>query len=95
MTLDTSAVVAISRDEAERQEFVASIERAYCRIISSVSVLEAAMVLEGHMCDDAGSDLDLFLPRASIEIVWFDTEQLGFARLGVSPVWEGPPSRRS
>src|ERR1035441_1519529 len=44
------------------------------------SVLEAAMVLEGRKGDDAGSDLDLFLQRASIETVAFDQEQLMVAR---------------
>ena len=48
--------------------------------MSAVSVLEAAMVLEGRKGDDAGSDLDLFLQRASIETVAFDQEQLLVAR---------------
>lgn len=80
MTLDTSAVLAILQNEAERTEFVALIEQASRRLISAVSVLEAAMVLEGKRGDDAGSDLDLFLLRASIETVPFDEEQLVVAR---------------
>jgi ribonuclease VapC len=81
MTIDTSAVLAILKDEPERAEFVALIEQAPRRIISTASVLEAAMVLEGRKGDDAGSDLDLFLQRASIETVAFDQEQLVQARL--------------
>ena len=80
MTLDTSAVLAVLQDEAERDEFVSLIEKAPRRLISAVSVLEAAMVLEGRRGDDAGADLDLFLQRASIEIVAFDEEQLRVAR---------------
>jgi|SRR5580704_11467053 ribonuclease VapC len=80
MTLDTSAVLAILQDEPERQEFVSLIEQASQRLISAVSVLEAAMVLEGRRGDDAGSDLDMFLQRASIETVAFDQEQLTVAR---------------
>ena len=80
MTLDTSAVLAILQDEAERTEFVSLIEQSSRRLISTVSVLEAAMVLEGRKGDDAGSDLDLFLRRASIETVAFDPEQLLVAR---------------
>jgi ribonuclease VapC len=80
MTLDTSAVLAILQDEAERIEFVALIEQAPRRLMSAVSVLEAVMVLEGRRGDDAGSDLDLFLQRASIETVAFDQEQLLLAR---------------
>lgn len=81
MTLDTSAILVMLQDEAERTEFVALIEQAPRRLISAVSVLEAAMVLEGRKGDDAGSDLDLFLQRASIETVAFDEEQLIVARL--------------
>ena len=80
MTLDTSAVLAVLQDEAERAEFVSLIEQAPRRLISAVSVLEAAMVLEGRKGDDAGSDLDLFLQRASVETVPFDQEQLVEAR---------------
>ncbi len=80
MTLDTSAILAVLQNEAERSEFVALIEQSSRRIISAVSVLEAAMVLEGRRGDDAGTDLDLFLQRASIETVPFDDEQLLVAR---------------
>jgi ribonuclease VapC len=81
VTLDTSAVLAILQNEAERKEFVALIEQAPRRLISTASVLEAAMVLEGRRGDDAGSDLDLFLRRASVESVAFDEEQLAVARM--------------
>jgi ribonuclease VapC len=80
MTLDTSAVLAILQDEPERTDFVSLIEGAPRRWMSAVSVLEAAMVLEGRRGDDAGSDLDLFLHRASIETIAFDGEQLVWAR---------------
>ena len=80
MTLDTSAVMAVLLDEPERAEFASLIEQAPRRIISSVSVLEAAMVLEGRKGDDAGFDLDQFLHKASVETVAFDAEQLAAAR---------------
>jgi ribonuclease VapC len=80
MTLDTSAILAVLQNEPERAEFVSLIERAERRIISAMSVLEAAMVLEGRRGDDAGSDLDLFLQRASVETITFDGEQLALAR---------------
>jgi ribonuclease VapC len=80
VTLDTSAVVAIFREEPERAEFLSLIDQASRRVISAVSVLEAAMVLEGRSGSDGGSDLDLFLSRASVEIVPFDEEQLALAR---------------
>jgi len=80
MTLDTSAVLAVLQDEVEGDEFWALIEEAPRRLISAVSVLEAAMVLEGRRTRDAGADLDQFLRRASIEIVAFDEEQVHVAR---------------
>ena len=80
MTLDTSALVAILRNEAERAEFISLIEQAPRRLVSSVSVLEATMVLEGRRGEEAGRELDLFLHRASIETVPFDEEQLALAR---------------
>ena len=80
MTIDTSAILAILLDEPERAEFTIAISRAHRRIVSAVSILEAAMVLEGRKGDDAGTDLDLFLRRFSIEIVPFDDGQLDWAR---------------
>lgn len=80
MTLDTSAVLAILQDEPERDAFVQSIERSPRRQISAVSVLEAAMVLEGRKGESAGLDLDAFVRAAAIEIVAFDAEQMQEAR---------------
>jgi ribonuclease VapC len=80
MTLDTSAILAVLLDEPERVEFVNRIEQADRRLVSTMTVLEAAMVLEGRKGDDAGHDLDLFLERGAIEVVPFDGEQLAYAR---------------
>lgn len=80
MTIDTSAILAILFDEPERAALVDMIESHAERVMSAVSVLEAAMVLEGRGGDDRGTDLDLFLKRASIKIVPFDQEQLTLAR---------------
>jgi uncharacterized protein with PIN domain len=46
VTLGTSAVLAVLQGENERPTFVSLIEQAPRRLISAVSVLEAAMVLE-------------------------------------------------
>ena len=80
MTLDTSAIVAIFEEEPEEGQFLSLMENAQRRIISTISVLETAMVLEGRRGEDAGTDLDGFLQRASIEIIPFDQEQLVWAR---------------
>ena len=80
MTLDTSAVLAILHDEPERAEFIRLIDQSPRRVISTVSVLEAAMVLVGRQGPDAGTDLELFLQKAAIRVVPFDEEQLYAAR---------------
>jgi ribonuclease VapC len=80
MTLDTSVLIAILENEPERAQFVSMITDANHCQISTVSVLEASLVLEGRQGPAAGSDLDTFLRRASIEIVPFDREQLIEAR---------------
>ena len=54
---------------------------------SAVSVLEAAMVLKG--LQGADSDLDLFLRRASIDVVAFDEEQLGLAQMAFRSFGKG------
>lgn len=79
MTIDTSAVIAILFDEAERQEFNTRIVDAERKLISAVSVLEATIVLESRNRDNT-SDLDLFLLRSGITVVPFDGDQLAFAR---------------
>jgi ribonuclease VapC len=80
VTIDSSAVLAVLRNEPENASFSVLIEAASRRIISAVSVLECAMVLEGRQGGDAGADLDQFLRRAEVEIIPFDEEQLSLAR---------------
>ena len=48
MTVGTSAVLAVMHSEEERAEFVRLKQGADCRLISTVSVLEAAIVQEGR-----------------------------------------------
>jgi len=48
VTIDTSAVVAIMLEEAEIDEFSALIAQATRKLMSTVSILEASMVLESH-----------------------------------------------
>jgi ribonuclease VapC len=81
MTLDTSAVVAILLGEPECEEFNQLLSAATRRLMSAVSVLEASMVMEGKKDEPAGHALDLFLHRASIEVVPFDQDHLALARL--------------
>ena len=48
IAVDTSAIVAIVFDEAERSIFLQTIERASKALISTVSVVEARLVIHGR-----------------------------------------------
>jgi ribonuclease VapC len=89
MTVDTSALIAILQAEPEREEFNDLIVQANRRVISTVSVLETAMVLEGRRGSTAVGDLDRFLSHASIEIIPFDQKQLMEARIAFSRYGKG------
>ena len=81
MTIDTSALLAIMLEEPEIDEFSAIIAKAGRRLMSTVSVLEASMVLEARMGEESTFRIDVFLHRAGIEVVPFDHDQLAIARL--------------
>lgn len=63
MTIDSSVILTILQNEPERAEFIGAIERAERRLMSTVSVLETAMVLQGRRGDEAGYLQDVFLRR--------------------------------
>lgn len=80
MVIDTSAVTAILRREPERDALLRALVEAPTRRLSSLTALEASLVLEGRYGPDAGADLELFLYTAQIEIVAFDARQYELAR---------------
>jgi len=80
IVIDTSAVVAILRDEPERRTFNEVIEEAKRCVMSAVSFVEASMVMEGRMGYDGLRDFDLFVLKAGIELVPVDVEQANIAR---------------
>ncbi len=94
MTIDTSAILAIMQNEPERVEFLTLLDNAPSRLTSAVSVLEAAMVLEGRRGLGAGGDLDEFLLTASIKTVAFDQDQLALARRAFLRYGKGRHSAR-
>ena len=76
MIVDTSAVVAILRDEDDSSVFTDAIaDAATCRM-SVANVLEAYMVVEGRGGPESRKDLEDFLQDYEIEIVPVDQEQL-------------------
>jgi ribonuclease VapC len=80
MVIDTSAVVAIIEDEPDAESLTRRLSDATSRRMSAASVVEAAIVLEGHFGDVGGDRLDLFLARSKIEIVPLTEEQTRIAR---------------
>jgi ribonuclease VapC len=80
LTLDSSAVMAILRDEAENGLFARLIEADSRRIISAGSVLELTIVLERRFGTEPARYLDVFLHEAKVDIVAFDIDQLEIAR---------------
>jgi ribonuclease VapC len=81
IVVDTSAIVAILRDEPERDRFVDAILAASPRLMSAVSLQEAGMVLAGRIGDGAAWEpLDALLTRMEMEIVAHDATLARVAR---------------
>ena len=80
MVIDTSAIVAIAMNEPEAEAFERRIAEAPVRLISAATVLEAAMVLETRLGESGGVELDLWLLKASVEIVAVDAFHADQAR---------------
>jgi len=66
---DTSAIVAIAFAEPEREAFVQTLERAERTLISSVSVVEARMVVHGRRGQRAVVLVDDLLRLPMFEVV--------------------------
>ena len=80
MVIDTSALVAILRNEPERPMFVEAIEATDSRRISAATFVEISIVIEGKRGAEGLRDLDLFLTTAGIDLVSVDSEQAHVAR---------------
>lgn len=69
IVVDTSAIVAIAFGEPERATFVQAIERADKALISTVSIVEARMVVHGRRGQRAVILIDDLLRLPSFEPV--------------------------
>ena len=81
IVIDSSALVAILRNEPDALLFAEAIGAADSAIVSAVNFFEISMVLAGSA--HGGTvwiPLDALLIRAKIAVIPFDTEQAGFAR---------------
>lgn len=75
MVIDTSAIVAILFDEPEREAFDLLIAEDDIRLVSAVTRVEAAFVVEGRTGDVGRDRLDRFLSFSGVEVVAVTPEQ--------------------
>jgi ribonuclease VapC len=80
MVIDTSALLAILLDEAERRAFNEAIEAAESRCMSTATFVETSIVIESRYGAEGVRDLDLLISKASIDLVALDVEQAHLAR---------------
>lgn len=80
MVIDTSAVLAILRDEPERRAFNEAIETAETRSMSVASFVEASIVIESRHGYEGLRDLDLLISKAAIDLIPVDVDQAHIAR---------------
>ena len=69
MIVDTSAIVAIFRREPEGDAFFECVMEAERPAMSAITLVEAALVIEGRGGRAAGVRLDSFVDKAGIEVV--------------------------
>ena len=89
MVIDSSALLAILRNEPERHTFNEAILAAESRVMSAASFVEVSIVIESRFGAEGLRDLDLFIERAGIEIAAVDTEQAHMARRAFSRFGKG------
>ncbi|MFL5254843.1 MAG: type II toxin-antitoxin system VapC family toxin [Rhodopila sp.] len=81
IAIDTSAIIAILRHEADREVFVDAVLAASPRFMSAVSLQEASMIIAGRRGDAAAwQPLDELLSWLRIEIVSQDERLARIAR---------------
>ncbi|MEW6282661.1 MAG: type II toxin-antitoxin system VapC family toxin [Candidatus Eremiobacterota bacterium] len=80
MIVDTSAVVAILRNEPEASLFAHAIDQAETRKISAVSFVEAAVVIDGGRDPVASRKFDELIRTAHLVVVPVCEEQARIAR---------------
>ena len=80
MVIDTSALLAILQDEPERGRFNQFIEESDRSVMPVATFVEASMIVESRIGAEGIRDLDLFVAKASIELVPVDVGQAHVAR---------------
>jgi ribonuclease VapC len=89
MVVDTSALLAVLQDEAERRVFNEAMEAADSVAMSVASFVETSIVIEARHGADGLRALDRFVDRAGIVIAGVDLEQGKVARDAFSRFGKG------
>ena len=82
MVIDTSALIAILKLEADAISFVDCLQRPVERWISTATLLEARIVVERQLGAAGQAELDLLLERAEIRAVPLETLHVHWALQG-------------
>ncbi len=80
MVIDTSAIVAIFFDEPDAPHYRERIADDPIRLVSAATLVEAAMVIESRFGEAGGAELDLWLHKATVEVVAVTAEHADQAR---------------
>ncbi len=89
IVLDTSALIAVTNHEHERQKFLETIARADRCLISAVTLLETRMVTFGRFGVAGVDRLTLWLATLNPDIVAFDEAQSAAAFAAVRTYGKG------
>ena len=87
IVIDTSAIIAILREEVDARPFAEIIAEADRCFLSAVGLFEAAMAMIGRGPPELANGLDAFVGQTGIEIVPIDRElaiesRVAFIRFG-------------
>jgi ribonuclease VapC len=80
MVIDSSAIIAILRNDPEGSMFKTAIVRADVRLMSAMTKLECGMVAIGLREVPGGIELDRLLAELMVTVVPFDDHQADIAR---------------
>jgi ribonuclease VapC len=80
MIVDSSAIIAVLRDETDALSFAKALARADQRRVSAVNYVEAAAVIDGSRDPIASRRFDDFIREAEIEIAPVTATQARIAR---------------
>lgn len=80
MVIDSSAIIAILLEEADRETYAAALAQPGRRLLSAVTLFETALVAEGRKSAAGKAWLDLLIADSKIDVIPFDSEHAKAAR---------------